>query len=105
MICYAPLPAEQKNLTGKTEFAELALKSMCTLLTEATHFNFRTNLINAIVMRLSKKSWDKVRMIPGRLASELYIFDPSRLIFAFEHSSLSSKRTTLAFHPLRLCVC
>ncbi|KAF8520195.1 nucleolar complex-associated protein-domain-containing protein [Hysterangium stoloniferum] len=46
------------ELKGKTEFAELALKSMCTLLTEATHFNFRTNLISALVMQLSKKSWD-----------------------------------------------
>ncbi|KAF8590512.1 nucleolar complex-associated protein 3 [Ramaria rubella] len=52
------LRALESELKGKTEFSELALKSMCTLLTEATHFNFRTNLISAIVMRLSKKYWD-----------------------------------------------
>ncbi|KIJ44159.1 hypothetical protein M422DRAFT_60254 [Sphaerobolus stellatus SS14] len=44
----------------KTEFAELALRSMCTLLKEATHFNFRTNLISTTVMRLSKRSWNNM---------------------------------------------
>ena len=33
---------------------------MCTLLVEMTHFNFRANLMSAIVANLSKKSWDKV---------------------------------------------
>jgi len=37
---------------------------MCTLLVEATHFNFRVNLMSTVVARLSKKSWDKVCSAP-----------------------------------------
>lgn len=37
---------------------------MCTLLTDITHFNFRTNLMNSIVARLSKRSWDEVKSYP-----------------------------------------
>lgn len=48
----------QTELKNKTPFADLALKSMCTLLKEATHFNFRSNIINAIVSTLSKKQWN-----------------------------------------------
>ena len=45
---------------AKTDLADIALRSMCTLATEVTHFNFRTNLVTCIVARLSKKSWDEV---------------------------------------------
>ncbi|KAF8163270.1 nucleolar complex-associated protein-domain-containing protein [Crassisporium funariophilum] len=47
------------ELKTRTELAEVALQSMCTLLIELTHFNFRTNIMACIVTRLSKKSWDK----------------------------------------------
>jgi nucleolar complex protein 3 len=33
---------------------------MCALITEAAHFNFRTNILASIIARLSKKSWDEV---------------------------------------------
>jgi nucleolar complex protein 3 len=46
--------------SAKTELADIALHCMCKLLVEATHFNFRTNLMTCIVSYLSKKSWDKV---------------------------------------------
>ncbi|KAG7452549.1 nucleolar complex-associated protein 3 [Guyanagaster necrorhizus] len=49
------LEAESK---ARGELAEVALQCMCTLLTSATHFNFRINLMGCIVGRLSKKSWD-----------------------------------------------
>jgi hypothetical protein len=45
----------------RSELADIAIQCMCTLLTEATHFNFRQNLIACIITRLSKKSWDEVR--------------------------------------------
>lgn len=45
---------------ARGDLAEVALRCMCTLLTEATHFNFRVNLMTCIVTRLSKKSWDQV---------------------------------------------
>ncbi|KAF9464666.1 nucleolar complex-associated protein-domain-containing protein [Collybia nuda] len=49
----------EAELKGHTELGDVALRSMCTLLTEATHFNFRVNLIGSIIARLSKRSWDE----------------------------------------------
>ncbi|KAI5986030.1 nucleolar complex-associated protein-domain-containing protein [Pisolithus orientalis] len=46
-------------LKAKDELTDIALKCMCTLATEVTHFNFRANLMSCIVARLSKKSWDE----------------------------------------------
>ncbi|KAG5727683.1 Nucleolar complex protein 3 like protein [Termitomyces sp. T112] len=48
----------EAELKARSDLADLALKSMCTLLKEAPHFNFRVNLMSCIVARLSKKSWD-----------------------------------------------
>lgn len=45
---------------GKTDLADISLKSMCTLVVEVTHFNFRTNIINCIMCRLSRRGWDGV---------------------------------------------
>ncbi|KAJ7156004.1 nucleolar complex-associated protein-domain-containing protein [Mycena crocata] len=49
----------EAELKARSELADIALNTMCTLLTELTHFNFRVNLMSCIVARLSKKSWDK----------------------------------------------
>lgn len=49
----------EAELKAKSELAEVALKCICILATEVTHFNFRTNLMTCIVARLSKKSWDE----------------------------------------------
>ncbi|KAJ7470731.1 nucleolar complex-associated protein-domain-containing protein [Mycena latifolia] len=53
------LRALEAELKARSELADIALSSMCTLVTELTHFNFRVNLMSCIVARLSKKSWDK----------------------------------------------
>jgi nucleolar complex protein 3 len=47
---------------------------MCTLLAEATHFNFNTNLISCIIARLSRKSWDKVRPLVSTIVHGSYVF-------------------------------
>ncbi|CAO1617238.1 unnamed protein product [Sympodiomycopsis kandeliae] len=47
----------EKVLRAKVSISSLALRSMCILLTRATHFNYRTNLIGALVSQLSKRSW------------------------------------------------
>lgn len=59
MICLCEL----EPFAERTELAEIALSCMCTLLTEVTHFNFSVNLISCIVARLSRRSWDKVRVL------------------------------------------
>jgi len=48
------------RMVAKGELAETALQCMCSLLVEATHFNFRVNLMNTIVAYLSRKSWDQI---------------------------------------------
>ncbi|KAJ6596856.1 nucleolar complex-associated protein-domain-containing protein [Mycena vulgaris] len=53
------LRALEAELKARSELADIALSTMCTLVTELTHFNFRVNVMSCIVARLSKKSWDK----------------------------------------------
>ncbi|KAJ7632584.1 nucleolar complex-associated protein-domain-containing protein [Roridomyces roridus] len=53
------LTALEAELKARSELADIALKSICTLLTELTHFNFRVNLMSCVIARLSKKSWDE----------------------------------------------
>ena len=45
---------------AKSDLADAALKCMCTLASDVTHFNFRANLMASIVSRLSRKTWDEV---------------------------------------------
>ncbi|KAF8503350.1 nucleolar complex-associated protein-domain-containing protein [Russula emetica] len=47
------------NFAARSGFEGVALQCLCTLLVEVTHFNFRTNIMSAVVGRLSKKSWDE----------------------------------------------
>ncbi|KAF8636707.1 hypothetical protein AX17_003510 [Amanita inopinata Kibby_2008] len=49
----------ETELKTKSDLAETALKCMCTLLTDVTHFNFRVNLMACIIAQLSRKSWNK----------------------------------------------
>ncbi|KAA1469484.1 nucleolar complex-associated protein 3 [Dentipellis sp. KUC8613] len=50
----------EKEIKDKTDLAETALRCMCTLLTDVTHFNFRVNLMGVVVARLSRRSWDEL---------------------------------------------
>ncbi|KAG8977789.1 hypothetical protein FRB90_008681, partial [Tulasnella sp. 427] len=52
------LKTMEAEIKAKSELAEVCLQSMCTLLTDLTHFNYRVNLMNSVVAYLSKKSWD-----------------------------------------------
>ena len=59
--CFAPPRVPALNIhEAKSDLADVALKCMCTLATDVTHFNFRVNLMACIVARLSKKTWDEV---------------------------------------------
>ncbi|KAG6879515.1 hypothetical protein C0992_001848 [Termitomyces sp. T32_za158] len=48
----------EEEIKARSDLANIALESVCALLKEAPHFNFRVNLMSCIVARLSKKSWD-----------------------------------------------
>jgi nucleolar complex protein 3 len=49
-------------MLGRTPLADTAIHCMSILLAELTHFNFRQNLMAAVVARLSKRSWDEVSL-------------------------------------------
>ncbi|KAL1919756.1 uncharacterized protein VTP21DRAFT_1687 [Calcarisporiella thermophila] len=44
----------------KSDDASVAIECMCTLLTEKPHFNFRLNLMSAVIARMSVRRWNKV---------------------------------------------
>ncbi|KDQ60856.1 hypothetical protein JAAARDRAFT_564699 [Jaapia argillacea MUCL 33604] len=50
----------EAEIKAKSELCDLSLQSMCTLLVEATHFNFRLNIMTCLVARLSRRSWDSI---------------------------------------------
>jgi nucleolar complex protein 3 len=69
-ICDKILRGELRRLPGvrmtftrpptvKIPLSAVALRSMCLLLTRATHFNYRTNLIRALVSQLSRRGWSE----------------------------------------------
>ncbi|KAG9037032.1 hypothetical protein FS842_003385 [Serendipita sp. 407] len=47
-----------KEITGKTQLKDTCLRCMCTLLTQLTHFNFRTNILSTLIANISRKTWD-----------------------------------------------
>ncbi|KAI5123294.1 hypothetical protein M0805_009315 [Coniferiporia weirii] len=49
----------EAELKAKSELADTALQCICRLLADLTHFNFRVNLMTAVVARLSRKTWDE----------------------------------------------
>ncbi|THH03855.1 hypothetical protein EW145_g5953 [Phellinidium pouzarii] len=58
-VYQAYLRSLEAELKTKSELADTALQCICRLLAELTHFNFRVNLMTAVVARLSRKSWDE----------------------------------------------
>ncbi|KAF9227961.1 NOC3p-domain-containing protein [Gyrodon lividus] len=59
LVYQSYLRSLEAELKAKSDLADIALKCMCTLASEVTHFNFRVNLMTCIVARLSKKTWDE----------------------------------------------
>ncbi|KAK2466949.1 hypothetical protein APHAL10511_001207 [Amanita phalloides] len=47
----------EAELKAQSDLSETALKCMCALLTDLTHFNFRVNLMACIIGQLSRRSW------------------------------------------------
>lgn len=56
----SPPQYSPNSYLAKDDLSDIALKCMCTLATDVTHFNFRANLMKCIVTRLSKKTLDEV---------------------------------------------
>ncbi|KAF8311250.1 NOC3p-domain-containing protein [Clavulina sp. PMI_390] len=47
----------EQDLKSKTELFDTALSCLCSLLQEIPHFNFRLNIMSALVAQLSRRSW------------------------------------------------
>ncbi|KAI3618467.1 hypothetical protein CBS9595_002830 [Malassezia furfur] len=47
----------EAEVRSATPLAPVALRAFCTLLTRATHFNYRKNLLAVVVAQLSRKAW------------------------------------------------
>ncbi|EJT99050.1 NOC3p-domain-containing protein [Dacryopinax primogenitus] len=43
---------------ANNEMSDTAVRCLCTLLTDLTHFNFHTNIMSVVVARISRRSWD-----------------------------------------------
>lgn len=64
------MPIKPRNDDDSTEVpakkdeavALVAVRCMCELLTSVTHFNFRINLMTAIVSRMSTLKWTEVNI-------------------------------------------
>ncbi|KAH8829176.1 nucleolar complex-associated protein-domain-containing protein [Flagelloscypha sp. PMI_526] len=53
------LKSLEAEVKARSELAAICLQCMCVLLKDVTHFNFRINLMNCVVARLSRRSWDE----------------------------------------------
>ncbi|WFD41465.1 hypothetical protein MPSI1_000092 [Malassezia psittaci] len=49
----------EKEVRSATPLAPVALRTFCTLLTRASHFNYRKNLLAVVIAQLSRKAWTK----------------------------------------------
>ncbi|CAG8520607.1 9039_t:CDS:10 [Ambispora leptoticha] len=59
------------------DIGKIALQCMCTLLTSATHFNFRLNLMNAIIARMSTRKFTDMLAMCCDAIIEVYKNDES----------------------------
>ncbi|KAJ3779350.1 nucleolar complex-associated protein-domain-containing protein [Lentinula raphanica] len=48
----------ETEIKAHNDLSETALRCICSLLVELSHFNFRVNLMGCVVAQLSKKSWN-----------------------------------------------
>ncbi|CAG8608991.1 13236_t:CDS:10, partial [Ambispora gerdemannii] len=65
-------PKKEKDAIGR-----VALQCMCALLTSATHFNFRLNLMNAIIARMSTRKFTDMSAMCRDTIIEIYKNDES----------------------------
>ena len=77
------------HISARSDLAETALKCMCTLLTDLTHFNFRVNLMACIIGQLSRRSWTKVGVLSYSLYTGSQIQDVRNV---FEYPKLGISR-------------
>ncbi|KAF9947388.1 hypothetical protein BGZ72_010594 [Mortierella alpina] len=62
---------------AKADLATVAIHCMCNLLTSVTHFNFRLNLMTALIARMSRRSWSELSETCSKALKEVFADDES----------------------------
>ncbi|KAI1316657.1 hypothetical protein EDD11_009692 [Mortierella claussenii] len=80
----APAPAAGSLAEGdaaakkaKADLATVAVHCMCNLLTSLTHFNFRLNLMTALIVRMSRRRWSALSETCSKALKEVFTEDES----------------------------
>ncbi|KAK3812849.1 MAG: nucleolar complex-associated protein-domain-containing protein [Benniella sp.] len=62
---------------AKADLATVAIHCMCNLLTNITHFNFRLNLMTALIARMSRRHWSELSETCSKTFKEVFKEDES----------------------------
>ncbi|KAI7826532.1 nucleolar complex-associated protein-domain-containing protein [Gamsiella multidivaricata] len=62
---------------AKADLATVAIHCMCNLLTSVTHFNFRLNLMTALIARMSRRHWSELSETCSKALKEVFTEDES----------------------------
>ena len=62
---------------AKADLATVAVHCMCNLLTSVTHFNFRLNLMTALIARMSRRRWSDLSETCSKALKEVFTDDES----------------------------
>ncbi|KAF9284973.1 hypothetical protein BGZ88_009726 [Linnemannia elongata] len=60
---------------AKADMATVAIHCMCNLLTSVTHFNFRLNLMTALIARMSRRHWSELSETCSKALKEVFTED------------------------------
>ncbi|KAG0266871.1 hypothetical protein BG011_000486 [Mortierella polycephala] len=76
----APAPATgstegDATKKAKSDLATVAIHCMCNLLTSVTHFNFRLNLMTALIARMSRRRWSELSETCSKALKEVFTED------------------------------
>ncbi|KAG0047182.1 hypothetical protein BGZ83_007730 [Gryganskiella cystojenkinii] len=73
-VAAAETDASKKS---KADLATVAIHCMCNLLTSVTHFNFRLNLMTALIARMSRRRWSELSETCSKALKEVFAEDES----------------------------
>ncbi|KAF9980341.1 hypothetical protein BGZ65_005212, partial [Modicella reniformis] len=68
---------EAASKKAKADLATVAIHCMCNLLTSLTHFNFRLNLMTALIARMSRRHWSELSETCSKALKEVFREDES----------------------------
>ncbi|KAF9301100.1 hypothetical protein BGZ74_007168 [Mortierella antarctica] len=73
----ATTPEGEAAKKAKADLATVAIHCMCNLLTSVTHFNFRLNLMTALIARMSRRKWSELSETCSKALKDVFTEDES----------------------------